>query len=63
MINPAAAPIIIISTAHDESLDIDEKQKKSADLKLRRVLSASEWQDLLKDMRNNSDIRILNENI
>ena len=55
--------IIIVEIAHDEVLDIDEEQKKSTDLKLRRVFSTGEWQNLLKDVRNNSDIRIFNENI
>ena len=55
--------IIIISIANDEAVDIDEEQKNITDLKLRRILSKSEWEDLLKDVRNNSDIRIFNENI
>ena len=55
--------IIIVEIAHDEVLDIDEEQKKSTDLKLRRVFSTGEWQNLLKDVRSNSDIRIFNENI
>jgi len=55
--------IIIVEIADDEVLDIDEEQKKSTDLKLRRVFSTGEWQNLLKDVRSNSDIRIFNENI
>ena len=55
--------IIIVEIAHDEVLDIDEEQKKSTDLKLRRIYSTGEWQNLLKDVRSNSDIRIFNENI
>ena len=43
--------------------EVDEEQKKSTDLKLRRLLSTGEWQDLLRDVRKNSSIRILNENI
>ena len=55
--------IIIVSNAYDEISEVDEEQKKSTDLKLRRLLSTGEWQDLLRDVRNNSNIRILNENI
>ena len=55
--------IIIVEIAHDEVLGIDEEQKKSTDLKLRRIFSTGEWQNLLKDVRSNSDIRIFNENI
>ena len=55
--------IIIVSNAYDEISEVNEEQKKSTDLKLRRLLSTGEWQDLLRDVRKNSDIRILNENI
>ena len=55
--------IIIVSNAYDEISEVDEEQKKSTDLKLRRLLSTGEWQDLLRDVRKNSSIRILNENI
>ena len=55
--------IIIVSNAYDEISEVDEEQKKSTDLKLRRLLSTGEWQDLLRDVRKNSNIRILNENI
>lgn len=55
--------IIVILNANDETLEVDEEQKKSTDLKLRRILSTNEWQDLLRDARNNTDIRIFNENI
>jgi peptidyl-prolyl cis-trans isomerase D len=55
--------IIIISNAHDEIQDVNEEQKESTDLRLRRILSTSEWQDLLRDVRKNSDIRVFNENI
>ena len=55
--------VIIVEIAHDEVLDIDEEQKESTDLKLRRIFSTGEWQNLLKDVRSNSDIRIFNENI
>ena len=55
--------IIIVSNAYDEISEANEEQKKSTDLKLRRLLSTGEWQDLLRDVRKNSDIRILNENI
>jgi len=55
--------IIIVSNAYDEISEVDEEQKKSTDLRLRRLLSTGEWQDLLRDVRKNSSIRILNENI
>ena len=55
--------IIVILNANDETLEVDEEQKKSTDLRLRRTLSTNEWQDLLRDARNNTDIRIFNENI
>ena len=55
--------IIVILNANDETLEADEEQKKSTDLRLRRTLSTNEWQDLLRDARNNTDIRIFNENI
>ena len=55
--------IIIVLNAHNEVPDVDEEQKESTDLRLRRVLSTSEWRDLLRDTRKNSDIRVFNENI
>lgn len=55
--------IIIVLNAYDEISEVDEEQKKSTDLRLRRLLSTGEWQDLLRDVRKNSSIRILNENI
>ena len=55
--------VIVILNAYDETLEVDEELKKSTDLKLRRILSTSEWQDLLRDVRNNTNIRIFNENI
>ena len=55
--------IIVILNAYDETLEVDEELKKSTDLKLRRILSTNEWQDLLRDVRNNTNIRIFNENI
>ena len=55
--------IIVILNAYDEILEVDEELKKSTDLKLRRILSTNEWQDLLRDVRNNTNIRIFNENI
>ena len=55
--------IIVILNAYDETLEVDEELKKSTDLKLRRMLSTNEWQDLLRDVRNNTNIRIFNENI
>ena len=55
--------IIIISNAHDELSDVNEEQKKSSDLRLRSIFSANEWQDLLRDVRKNSKIRVFNENI
>ena len=55
--------IIIVSNAYDEISEVDEEQKKSTDLRLRRLLSTGEWQDLLRDVRKKSNIRILNENI
>ena len=55
--------IIVILNAYDETLEVDEELKKITDLKLRRMLSTNEWQDLLRDARNNTNIRIFNENI
>ena len=55
--------IIVILNAYDETLEVDEELKKTTDLKLRRILSTNEWQDLLRDVRNNTNIRIFNENI
>ncbi len=55
--------IIIISNSNDEVIKVDDEQKELTDLRLRRILSTSEWKDLLRDVRNNSDIRILKENI
>ena len=55
--------IIVILNAYDETLEVDEELKKTTDLKLRRILSTNEWQDLLRDARNNTNIRIFNENI
>ena len=55
--------IIVILNAYDETLEGDEELKKTTDLKLRRILSTNEWQDLLRDVRNNTNIRIFNENI
>ena len=55
--------IIVILNAYDETLEVDEELKKITDLKLRRTLSTNEWQDLLRDVRNNTNIRIFNENI
>ena len=55
--------IIVILNAYDETLEVDEELKKITDLKLRRMLSTNEWQDLLRDVRNNTNIRIFNENI
>jgi peptidyl-prolyl cis-trans isomerase D len=55
--------IIVILNAYDETLEVDEELKKSTDLKLRSILSTNEWQDLLRDVRNNTNIRIFNENI
>ena len=55
--------IIVILNAYDETLEVDEELKKSTDLKLRHILSTNEWQDLLRDVRNNTNIRIFNENI
>jgi len=55
--------IIIVLNAYDEISEVNEEQKQSTDLKLRRLLSTGEWQDLLRDVRKNSDIRILKENI
>ena len=55
--------IIVILNAYDETLEVDEELKKTTDLKLRHILSTNEWQDLLRDARNNTDIRIFNENI
>ena len=55
--------IIVILNAYDETLEVDEELKKTTDLKLRRILSTNEWQDLLRDARKNTNIRIFNENI
>jgi len=55
--------IIVILNAYDETLEVDEELKKTTDLKLRRILSTNEWQYLLRDVRNNTNIRIFNENI
>ena len=55
--------IIVILNAYDETLEVDEELKKITDLKLRRMLSTNEWQDLLRDVRNNTNIRIFNENM
>ena len=55
--------IIVILNAYDETLEVDEELKKITDLKLRRMLSTNEWRDLLRDARNNTNIRIFNENI
>ena len=55
--------IIVILNAYDETLEVDEELKRITDLKLRRMLSTNEWQDLLRDARNNTNIRIFNENI
>jgi len=55
--------IIVVLNAYNETLEVDEELKKRTDLKLRRTLSTNEWQDLLRDVRNNTNIRIFNENI
>jgi peptidyl-prolyl cis-trans isomerase D len=55
--------IIVVLNAYNETLEVDEELKKRTNLKLRRTLSTNEWQDLLRDVRNNTNIRIFNENI
>ena len=55
--------IIVVLNAYNETLEVDEELKKRTDLKLRRTLSTNEWQDLLREVRNNTNIRIFNENI
>ena len=55
--------IIIILNANEEISDVDEELKDSTDLRLRRSLGINEWQNLLRDTRDNAEITILKDNI
>jgi peptidyl-prolyl cis-trans isomerase D len=58
--------IIIVSAVHDGEIDEGDEAEnlsKSTDLELRRTRGTDEWQQFIKNAKNNSDIRLFKENI
>ena len=56
--------IIMVTTAYDGDVaEVDDELSKLTDLELRRTRGTSEWQEFLKNAKNNANIRIYKDNI
>ncbi len=55
--------IIIVTATYDGDVAEDDELSKLTDLELRRTRGTNEWQELLKNARNNANIMIYKDNI
>lgn len=55
--------IIVVTAAYDGEVLEDDDASKIVDLELRRSRGTTEWQDFLKNAKNNANVKIFKDNI
>ena len=55
--------VIIVTAAHDGTTEVAEDVSKATDIELRKTRGTTEWQEFLKNARDNADVKIFKENI
>ena len=56
--------IIMVTAVYDgDIIDVDEQVSQSTDLELRRTRGTTEWQEFLKNAKNNANVKIFKDNI
>lgn len=56
--------VVVVKATHDGNIEENNDEiSKATDLELRRTRGSTEWQEFLKDARDNADVKIYKDNI